>query len=60
MIVFNNRLVKQQDILMFCGYSMAKIIGEVIIRGQAQIAEPILVIENNPSIDITETKKYGE
>ena len=47
-------------LLMFCGYSMAKIIGEVIIRGQAQIAEPILVIENNPSIDITETKKYGE
>ena len=42
-------------LLMFCGYSMAKIIGEVIIRGQAQIAEPILVIENNPSIDITET-----
>ena len=33
-------------LLMFCGYSMAKIIGEVIIRGQAQIAEPILVIEN--------------
>ena len=47
-------------LLMFCGYSMAKVIGEVIINGQAQIAEPILVIENNPSIDITETKKYGE
>mgnify|MGYP004497759279 CR=1 FL=1 len=47
-------------ILMFSGYSMAKIIDEVIIKGKAQIAEPILVIENNPSIDITEAKNYGE
>lgn len=47
-------------ILLFCGYSMAKVVEEVIIKGQAQIAEPILVVENNPSIDITETQKYGE
>lgn len=62
----NNRLITATLIiiivilLMFCGYSMAKVIGEVIINGQAQIAEPILVIENNPSVDITETEKYGE
>lgn len=47
-------------LLMFCGYSMAKMMEEVIIKGKAQIAEPILVVENNPAIDITETQNYGE
>ena len=46
-------------LLLFCGYSMAKAIEEVIIKGQAEIAEPILVVENNPSIDITALKNYG-
>ena len=38
---------------------MAKAIEEVIIKGKAEIAEPILVIENNPSIDITAINNYG-
>lgn len=46
-------------LLLFCGYSMAKAIEEVIIKGKAEIAEPILVIENNPSIDITAINNYG-
>lgn len=45
--------------MLFCGYSMAKVIDEIIIRGQAEIAEPILVIENNPSVDITAVNNYG-
>lgn len=47
-------------LLIFCGYSMAKMIEEVIIKGKAQIAEPILVVENNPAVDITENQNYGE
>ena len=47
-------------LLMFCGYSMAKAIEEVVIKGNAQVAEPILVVENNPAIDITETQNSGE
>lgn len=46
-------------ILLMCGYSMAKIIEQVIIKGEAKIAEPILLIENNPSLDITATRNYG-
>ena len=47
-------------LLMFCGYSMAKAIEEVVIKGNAQVAEPILVVENNSAIDITETQNSGE
>ena len=47
-------------LLMFCGYSMAKSIEDYVINAKAQIAEPILIVENNPAIDITETKNYGE
>ena len=43
-------------LLMFCGYSMAKSIEDYVINAKAQIAEPILIVENNPAIDITETK----
>ena len=32
---------------------MAKVVNEMLINGKAQIAEPILVVENNPSVDIT-------
>ena len=45
---------------MLCGYSMAKCIDEYIIKGRMKIAEPILEIENNPIINITESQKYGE
>mgnify|MGYP004604035493 CR=1 FL=1 len=47
-------------LVMFGGYSMAKIMDEIVIKANAQIAEPILTIENNPAIDITETQNYGE
>lgn len=46
-------------LLLFCGYSMAKSIEEFIIKGKAEIAEPILVVENSPSIDITALNNYG-
>lgn len=46
-------------LLLFSGYSMAKVFEQVIIKGNAQIAEPILMIENDPSLDITATKNYG-
>ena len=39
---------------------MAKCIDEYIIKGRMKIAEPILEIENNPIINITESQKYGE
>jgi len=45
---------------IFSGYSMAKYVHETIINGNAQIAEPILVVENNPSMDITALNNYGE
>lgn len=47
-------------IIMLCGYSMAKCIDEYIIKGKMKIAEPILEIENNPIINITESQNYGE
>lgn len=46
-------------LLLFSGYSMAKVLHEVIISGNTQIAEPILVVENNPSIDITALNNKG-
>ena len=47
-------------LIMLCGYSMAKCIDEYIIKGRMKVAEPILELESTPSIDITETKNYGE
>lgn len=47
-------------LLLFGGYSMARVLEEVIVKGNAEIAEPILIVENNPSIDITAEKNYGE
>ena len=47
-------------LLLFSGYSMARVLEEVIVKGRAEIAEPILIVENNPSIDITAEKNYGE
>lgn len=46
-------------ILLFTGHTMAKTIEEIIIRGNAQIAEPIFIIESNPSIDITAANDNG-
>lgn len=46
-------------LVMFSGYSLAKVVNETIINGKAEIAEPILVVENNPSIDITALDNYG-
>ena len=34
-------------LLLFCGYSMARALEEVIVNGKAEVAEPILVVENN-------------
>lgn len=46
-------------LLLFSGYCFAKIIDETIIKANTGVAEPILIIENNPSIDITATQNYG-
>lgn len=46
-------------LVLFCGYSMAKAVDEILIKGKGEIAEPILVVENNPSIDITALNNYG-
>ena len=46
-------------LLLFCGYSMAKSIEEFIIKSKAEIAEPILIVESNPSIDVTALNKSG-
>ena len=47
------------SVLLFCGYSMGKSIEEFIIKSKTEIAEPILVVENNPSIDITALNNTG-
>ena len=39
--------------MLFVGYTFAKSIESVMIKATSQIAEPILVIENDPSLDIT-------
>lgn len=46
-------------LVLFSGYSMAKMVNEIIINGNTQIAEPILTVENNPSLDITAANNYG-
>ncbi len=46
-------------LLLFTGYSFAKNIGETIINTKGEIAQPILIIDNNPSIDITATQNQG-
>lgn len=46
-------------LVLFCGYSMAKAVDQILINGKGEIAEPILIIENNPSIDITALNNYG-
>lgn len=46
-------------ILLLCGYSMAKTMEEVIVKSNMQVAEPIFIVEDNPSIDITAENNYG-
>ena len=46
-------------LLLFGGYSFAKNIEETIIKANTIIAEPILEIENNPSININATENTG-
>lgn len=46
-------------LLLYGGYTMAKTIDEVILKSNMQIAEPIFIIENNPSIDITAVNNVG-
>lgn len=46
-------------LLLFSGYTMAKTIEEIIIKTNAQVAEPIFIIENNPSVDITAVNNVG-
>lgn len=46
-------------ILFFTGYSLGKSLNQVMIKGNAQIAEPIIEIKSNPKIDITESNKTG-
>lgn len=47
-------------LLLLSSYSMAKVLEDFIINAKAEIAEPILIVENNPSIDITAVNNYGE
>ena len=46
-------------LLLLSGYTFAKSIEGTIINSNALLAEPILVVENNPSVDITATKNTG-
>lgn len=45
--------------LLFVGYTFAKSMESVMIKATSQIAEPILVVENDPSIDITAINNEG-
>lgn len=45
--------------LLFVGYTFAKSMESVMIKATSQIAEPILVVENNPSLDITAINNEG-
>lgn len=46
-------------ILFLTGYSLGKSITESFIKANTSVAEPILVVDSDPSIDITATKKEG-
>lgn len=45
--------------MLFVGYTFAKSIESVMIKANSQIAEPILVVENDPSLDITAINNEG-
>ncbi len=46
-------------LLLFCGSAMAKIVDEIIVKTKAEIAEAILIVENNPTLDITAENNEG-
>lgn len=46
-------------LLLFCGYSFAKNIQEVLLKSDTQIIEPIMTVENSPSINITKNDNSG-
>ena len=46
-------------LMLFSGYSMAKMLDASLIKVSSQIAEPIVFVESNPSIDITADKNFG-
>ena len=46
-------------LLLFCGYSLAKTVEDIIIKNNTPVAEPILTIENTPEMEITASQNYG-
>lgn len=46
-------------ILFFTGYSLGKGFSNTYIEANAKIAEPILIVENNPPVTITSTNNSG-
>ena len=46
-------------ILFFSGCSIGKAISSTQIKSNGEIAKPILIVENNPKIDITSKQKEG-
>ena len=47
-------------ILFFTGYSIGKSISRITIKGQAQIAKPILEVLSNSNLKITDNENEGE
>lgn len=46
-------------VLFLSGYSIGKGFFETDIKTNAQIAEPILIVDNNPAIHITSSNNFG-
>ena len=46
-------------LLFFTGYSIGKGMTNVKVNTTTQIAKPIMIVENNPTIDITTIKNTG-
>lgn len=46
-------------LLLFCGYSLAKTVEEVIVKNETLVAKPIFTVDNNPELDITASNNYG-
>lgn len=46
-------------LLFFTGYSIGKGMTNVKVNATTQIAKPIMIVENNPTIDITTIKNTG-
>lgn len=46
-------------ILFFTGFSIGKEMTNIKIKGSTEVAKPILVVENNPAIDVTTIENTG-